>query len=161
MAFEVYLDSAKGLIYNPDTHYGSRKSNVVTMHGPSLGHGYGKQFGVRLLPNERERFLLEMLEKAALREGTTLRVYDVSRFWHAVRAYFVGVKDIPAVRIGRNVFTTGRLEEVSKAQLEKALNSKIDEILASKRRRCVHDCLNNGFPVPAWQQIPSCRYREI
>jgi hypothetical protein len=129
LKIELYLDSAKGWTYNPDPHYGSRVSNVVTGHGPSTGHWVGKQFGVRLSPGEKELVLIDVLGRAAALEGAKLRVYDVSRFWHAARAYLTGVRDIPAVRIGNLLVRTGDLGAVTAEQLAGALEREIEREL--------------------------------
>lgn len=106
MKIELYLNSERGVVK------GTGRKNLppltlgTTLSGGADGRKYDswhvKKAFVGL--SEKETRMKERLERIAEQYNAELRVYDVKKASHAFRALFKGVRDTPAIIIGKHKF---------------------------------------------------------
>ena len=102
---ELYIDSQKAVLDSATPYYLSNTWKAYTaMRHPRDDALYIVKEGVFGLTETEKRFIGQ-LEEFVVQNKMELKVYDINKMGHSVRAFFKGVGETPMVIIGKKKFT--------------------------------------------------------
>ena len=98
---ELYIDSVKGISQGRNPYVASKNPYSMRRRLGSLEGNVKITTRTFAGWSEKDTRIIELLKSTSGRYGFELKIYDVARTSHILRAYVRGVRKIPSVIIGK------------------------------------------------------------